>query len=96
MPDTSFEALHRAHRLTRREIEVLDLIATGHTNVAAGAQLGISPRTVEVYRARCMDKLGAHTPAILGLLVGMLSSQYPDAFPRSAGYLPQPRLPLFP
>ena len=44
-------------RLTEREREVLALVAAGHTRKAIGEQLGISPRTVEVYRSRLMDKL---------------------------------------
>ena len=46
-------------RLTEREREVLDLVAAGRTSKEIGEQLGISPRTVEVYRARLMDKLQA-------------------------------------
>jgi two-component system response regulator FixJ len=46
-------------RLTAREYEVLALIATGASNKEAGRLLGISPRTIEVHRARIMDKLGA-------------------------------------
>ena len=45
--------------LTRREHEVLTLIAAGASNKEAGRRLGISPRTVEVHRARIMEKLGA-------------------------------------
>jgi two-component system response regulator NreC len=44
--------------LTAREREVLALAAEGRTNAAVGAQLGISPRTVEVHRANLMRKLG--------------------------------------
>ena len=46
-------------RLTPREQEVLKLIAGGSSNKEAGRRLGISPRTIEVHRARIMDKLGA-------------------------------------
>jgi DNA-binding NarL/FixJ family response regulator len=46
-------------RLTQREREVLAKITGGASNKEAGRQLGISPRTIEVHRARIMDKLGA-------------------------------------
>jgi two-component system response regulator FixJ len=45
--------------LTPREYQVLELIAKGASNKEAGRHLGISPRTVEVHRARIMEKLGA-------------------------------------
>jgi len=45
--------------LTPREYQVLELIANGASNKVAGRQLGISPRTIEVHRARIMEKLGA-------------------------------------
>jgi len=45
--------------LTPREYQVLELIASGASNKEAGRHLGISPRTIEVHRARIMEKLGA-------------------------------------
>ena len=44
-------------RLTPREREVLDLVVHGRHNREIAAELSISPRTVEVYKARVMDKL---------------------------------------
>ena len=41
-------------QLTRREREVLQLITNGQSNKEAGRELGISPRTIEVHRARIM------------------------------------------
>jgi two-component system, LuxR family, response regulator FixJ len=52
-------------QLTPREREVLREIATGASSKEAGRILGISPRTVEVHRARIMDKLGARNAADL-------------------------------
>ena len=54
-------ALHFPGRdlLTPRECDVLGQIAGGRSNKEAGRELGISPRTIEVHRARIMDKLGA-------------------------------------
>jgi FixJ family two-component response regulator len=56
-------------RLTPRELEVLSLIASGASNKEAGRQLGISPRTIEVHRARIMEKLGAKNAADLVRIV---------------------------
>ncbi|HEY1325810.1 MAG TPA: response regulator [Casimicrobiaceae bacterium] len=47
----------RFARLTRREREVLEHVVAGRQNREIGALLGISPRTVEVYKARILDKL---------------------------------------
>lgn len=55
--------------LTRRERQVVELIIGGASNKEAGRALGISPRTVEVYRARIMDKLGAKNAADLVRIV---------------------------
>jgi two-component system response regulator NreC len=43
--------------LTERELEILRLIALGHTNVEIGAQLYLSVRTVESHRAHIQQKL---------------------------------------
>ncbi|MDR3476320.1 MAG: LuxR C-terminal-related transcriptional regulator [Devosia sp.] len=52
-------------QLTPREREVLQLISNGQSNKEAGRELGISPRTIEVHRARVMEKLGAKNTADL-------------------------------
>jgi two-component system, LuxR family, response regulator FixJ len=51
--------------LTDRERDVLRQIATGASSKEAGRVLGISPRTVEVHRARIMRKLKAKNAADL-------------------------------
>lgn len=51
--------------LTARELEVLRLIALGHTNAEIGAQIFVSVRTVESHRARIQQKLGRSTRAEL-------------------------------
>jgi RNA polymerase sigma factor (sigma-70 family) len=48
---------HALSRLTPREREVLDHVLAGRHNREIAALLHISPRTVEVYKARIMDKL---------------------------------------
>ncbi|WP_271204728.1 response regulator transcription factor [Methylopila jiangsuensis] len=55
--------------LTRREREVLALIAEGLSNKEAGRELSISPRTIEVHRARIMEKVGARNAADLVRIV---------------------------
>jgi FixJ family two-component response regulator len=55
--------------LTPREREVLAQIAGGASNKEAGRHLGISPRTIEVHRARIMEKLGAKNAADLVRIV---------------------------
>lgn len=44
--------------LSEREYLVLEKTARGFTSKEIGQQLGISPRTVDTYRSRVMDKLG--------------------------------------
>ena len=56
-------------QLTPRERQVLQLITNGRSNKEAGRQLGISPRTIEVHRARVMEKLGARNTADLMRIV---------------------------
>jgi two-component system response regulator FixJ len=57
------------HLLTSRELEVLAQIAAGAANKDIGRTLAISARTVEVHRARIMEKLGARNAADLVRLV---------------------------
>ena len=56
-------------QLTPREREVLQLITNGQSNKEAGRELGISPRTIEVHRARVMETLGARNTADLMRIV---------------------------
>jgi two-component system, LuxR family, response regulator FixJ len=63
--------------LTPRECEVLVQISGGASNKEAGRKLGISPRTIEVHRARIMVKLGAKNAADLVRIV--LSAERPAA-----------------
>jgi ATP/maltotriose-dependent transcriptional regulator MalT len=49
--------------LTRREVEVLRLVANGHTDREIAHQLVLSPRTVEMHVANCLGKLGCRSRA---------------------------------
>jgi two-component system response regulator FixJ len=57
-PSTAEEAL--VH-LTPREREVADLLATGRTVRDIAAELGISPKTLDIHRAKIKVKLRART-----------------------------------
>ncbi len=52
-------AANAIENLTGREREVMCLVVDGLTNKAVAAELGISEKTVEVHRARVMEKTGA-------------------------------------
>jgi two-component system response regulator FixJ len=52
------DAAARIADLTPREREVLDALVQGRPNKVIALDLGISVRTVEVHRARMMDRLG--------------------------------------
>ena len=68
-PDVAARLVHRTPSrlaaLTRREREVLDLIILGKLNKQIADVLGISIKTVEVHRARVMEKMGAQSLAEL-------------------------------
>ena len=62
--------------LSEREREVLKQLALGYTAVEVAAQLSLSPKTVETYRTRIMQKLNLHGRAGLvkyALARGLLS-----------------------
>ena len=54
-------ALTRLELLTPREREVLEGLVAGLPNKTIGYDLGISPRTVEIHRARVMEKMQARS-----------------------------------
>ncbi len=62
--------------LTPRERDVLNQIVAGASNKEAGRQLGISPRTIEIHRARIMDKLGTRNVAELVCMAMRLGIQH--------------------
>jgi RNA polymerase sigma factor (sigma-70 family) len=66
------EILARVRSLTAREREVMDLVVDGAPNKAIAQDLGISERTVEIHRARVMQKTGAGSLAQLVRMVVMV------------------------
>jgi len=59
------EARRRLTALTARERDVLKGLLAGGTNKSIAKDLSLSPRTVETYRAKLMDALGAKSLAEL-------------------------------
>jgi len=59
----------RLRSLTPRELAVMNLVAAGKMNKTIARELGISQRTVEIHRARAMDKMEAHSVSDLVRMV---------------------------
>ena len=59
------EVRQRLARLTARERQVLDELVIGNLNKVIAHNLDISPRTVEIHRARAMEKMQARNLAHL-------------------------------
>ena len=55
----------RFDTLTPRERDVFEKLITGASNKEVGRKLGISPRTIEIHRARILKKLGVRSVADL-------------------------------
>jgi two-component system response regulator FixJ len=63
--DTLQEFAARVGELSVRQRQVMDLAVKGYSNKEIAQELGISPRTVETYRAWVMEKTGARNLADL-------------------------------
>ena len=59
------EARGSLNRLTRRETDVFNALTSGAANKVVARKLGLSPRTVEHYRARIFEKTGCSSVAEL-------------------------------
>ncbi len=67
----------RLETLSKRELQVMERMAIGDMTKVIASDLGISPRTVEVHRARIMDKMRCRT---LAQLILMLTQVRNDSF----------------
>ncbi len=56
---------NRNSRFTQRELQVLDHICQGYTNIEIGEKLFLSPRTIEGYRQKMLEKSGMNNTATL-------------------------------
>ena len=70
--------------LSKREVEVLRLIALGHTNAEIAEQLFLSVRTVETHRSHIQQKLRLSTPRGAGRLRARTGSDRPGCTQRLA------------
>lgn len=63
--DRRADVAERHSQLTPREREVMQLVVTGRANKVIAFELGMSQRTVEIHRARVMEKMSAQSLADL-------------------------------
>ena len=76
-PETGFDRAAiaaRAASLSAREREVMELVVAGQPNKVVAHRLGIAIRTVEIHRARVMEKLGARNLSELVRMAILLES----------------------
>jgi two-component system response regulator FixJ len=71
------ELRRRQASLTPREREVMELVAEGHPNKVVAGRLAISPRIVEIYRAKVMEKMQARNLSDLVRMAIQLATAAP-------------------
>jgi two-component system response regulator FixJ len=81
------EVAHRLRSLTRREQEVMTMVVDGMSNRQIADRLGISSRTIEIHRARVMEKMGAHSLSDLVRMACYRSVQVGRPEPRPDGHV---------
>jgi two-component system, LuxR family, response regulator FixJ len=64
------EIMQRVGTLTPREKEVMEKVVAGLANKVIALDLGVSQRTVEIHRARVMEKMGVRSLAQLVQMIG--------------------------
>lgn len=70
------EVLRRIESLTPRERQVMALVVDGAANKVIAIDLDLSERTVEIHRAKVMEKMGARSVAHLVKLQLSLNSEH--------------------
>ena len=81
----------RSMKLTPREQAIVALLANGHTDASASAQLGLSVRTIAYTLRALMDRYGVQNRFQLGLLLGAYAGdQLPGAVPPPVADPPEP------
>jgi FixJ family two-component response regulator len=84
----------RAHSLTPREMQVLELVAAGKITKEIARDLVISPKTVEVHRSNIMRKMRVDSAAELLHLIAMHAIVSFSAGPASRIRRPRPHADL--
>ena len=69
------ELRQRLDSLTHRERQVMDMVVSGAANKVIAIDLALSERTVEIHRAKVMEKMGARSVAHLVKLATALSDE---------------------
>jgi two-component system, LuxR family, response regulator FixJ len=69
------DMMHRVESLTPREKQVMAMVVDGAANKVIAIDLGLSERTVEIHRAKVMEKMGARSVAHLVKLQMSLSNE---------------------
>ncbi len=74
LPDVTARSDERLATLTPRETEVMERVAQGQANKVIAMDLEASQRTVEIHRARVMEKMGVRSVAKLVHAVAAVKS----------------------
>lgn len=69
------EIMQRLETLTTRERQVLDMVVAGETNKGVARLLGISEKTVEIHRAKVMEKMHARSLAELVKMAAVVDTE---------------------
>jgi two-component system response regulator NreC len=71
--------------LSRRELQVLGLVARGYTSAEIAKQIFIGVKTIETYRSRIFEKLGLQTRSDLIRFAVQLGLLTPEALENEPG-----------